>query len=309
MHSARDSRSTTHPEHPGKISPEDSDKMRCGPGPPSSLARNGLSSWLVLLLALQLGAAQTSFREIPVGQTATHNNVRVTLEKLALTGPPTHQNLLATFRITDTAGRPLTLVRNARMTLVEAKRSSDPLFGQSAPGRSTVLNLNLSPLQEAHLKQTQTISLELQAGRLPPTHTWRSLPVQPIQAAPPAIPYFQNRSVIARVEGVYQETAAALLGNRAIPTLRAEVVEQTRQLTDAEGFIEIVAPGLRTKVIPAERKAEGVLYSAEGRVAEDSLLPTRVTLHYYSAPDVARALKSYRFTFRVYLTRDGRGSL
>jgi hypothetical protein len=251
-----------------------------------------------LLVTLSGGAlAQPPFRDIAVNRTLVRGGVKVTLRKITLAcTAPGVQMALAEFRITDTAGRPLALVRGAKLTLVEAKASGIPLLGQVAARDPTRLDLDVAGLRDADLGRVRTVTLDVQAASLTPAKEWTNVPVQAGSGTPPGVPVYRDAAVEASVTGAYRGTYTASIGHRTIPTVTVEVTETAHGKFAQAGFVRVEGAGLRHHEEGRTTLGNRTTYEAVGELT-GSRLPERVTIRYYSSAAATRALKSYRFVF------------
>jgi len=248
---------------------------------------------LCAMLWMAAGYADAQFRDIPIHRSVTQGGVKVTLQRIVVSGSRGRQNVQAVCLVTDPKGRPLTTVQGVRLTLTEAGKSSAITLGSSGALYVTVTGLNEAALQRVH-----TLTLSLRAAQVAPTRVWANVAVQSHRAGLLSAPPYRDRDVEAQVTGVYRGTESALLGYRTLPTVTVEMAERAlRGRLPGSGLIRVEAPGAK----PVEDRAVGqgqtntyqatLVFSAGGRA------PGRVTIRYFSAPTLARALKPYRFTF------------
>src|SRR5579871_6879084 len=182
---------------------------------------------------LSLTAAQAQIHEVPVNSTLIRDGVRATLQKLVITGAKDRANVTAVFRVTDAAGHPLTIVRNARIALIEAHAASQPTYSENHPATadrpdSANVYATIIALRAQALRRVRTLSLDLQAARVTPTKVWANVPVRAGKTDSPGVDAYSDRAVSAQVTGVYRGTISSPVGRQTTPVVTVEVTEKTR---------------------------------------------------------------------------------
>lgn len=252
---------------------------------------------IAAMVSLDATAAD-SLRELSVHQSRVQNGVKVMLQKVVIGGTRDRRTVSASFRITDPAGRPLTLVRNARMTLVEARASSPAGVGTLSAGASPILFLTITDLRDRDLQAIRHIALDLQAAKLPLTHAWKDVPVQSSRDARPQAPVSLHRGIQAKLSALYLGASSSLLGNRATPTVIAEVQESAAgPLPAAIGFVRLDLPGARCTGSVVSKRGHTRTYEVMATYSGEGLVPRKASVIFYSSAAVTQALKRYRFVF------------
>lgn len=243
-------------------------------------------------------AAAGPLRKLPVNQSRVQNDVKVTLQKVVIGGAKDRRTVSASFRITDLSGRPLTLVRNARVTLVEARASSPAGVGALPAGASPVLFLSVTGLRDRDLKAVRRIALDLRAGNLPPTHVWKDVPIQSSRAVRPPVPASSHRGIQAKLSALYLGASSSLLGNRATPAVIAEVQESAAgRLPAAAGYVRLDVPGARLTGSVVSKWLYTRTYEAMATYSGEGPVPRKATVTFYSSAAITQTLRNYRFVF------------
>jgi hypothetical protein len=238
-----------------------------------------------------------TFYELPIHQSQVQNGVKAVLQTLIIGGAKDRRTVSASFRITDRSGKPLTLLRNARITLKEAHASSPPEVGTLSVN-SSPLFLSVTGLRDQDLQSVRHIVLDLHAANLPPTHVWKDVPIQSSRPTRPATPLFSRQGTQAKLSALYWEASSSLLGHRATPTIIAEVQENVAgRLPAAAGWVRLNVPGAHRTGHVAGKWPHNRTYEVMATYTKEGPLPRRATILFYSSAAVTQALKHYRFVF------------
>ena len=109
---------------------------------------------------------------------------------------------------------------------------------------------------------------------------------------------WRGRGGEARLYAVCRGVSASLLGNQPIPTVTVQVEEYARMRRPVlAGLVIVEAKGLRPAQAACSTQGHTNLYEANILIRGNGEAPGAVTIRYYSAASVARALKPYHFTF------------
>lgn len=248
---------------------------------------------LTTTLLVAMGCASAQLRDLTLNRAITQGGVQVTLQKIVVSGLRHRQSVQLVFRITDAAGRPLTMVQDVRVTLAGVTKDSLVTMGEADR-----LYVTVAGLSDAAVRRISALTLSLRAGNLPPTKVWANVPIRAAPDRPPAVPVYQDRSVQARVTAAYRSTTSALLGARTVPLVTVVVQERARQGRLPEpGRIRLEAPGAPSARGQAVLRGSMATHEATLVIPSDGRAPNHVTIRYFSGPAISRALKSHRFRF------------
>lgn len=275
--------------------------LRAGQSPIGPLRRGGpvlAAAVAVAGLGAALAGPDTTdgFRTLAPRSAARSGSLRATLSRLGIGGDVSARYVLARVRATDAHGAPLPVVRGARIGLLPAPRPAASPPEEDPPDGE--LYLSLSNVPEATLRAATGVVVELDAAALAPSALWERVPVPASAAAVAALKPWRSADGAARVAAAGRGTVTAVLGGAPLRTVTLTVVERSRRRMPTPGQVALVAPGLRQTRCAARRTATSWRYDASGVVAEGAPAPASVTVRFYAAAAVRRALKHHRFAFK-----------
>ena len=207
----------------------------------------------------------------------------------------------------------MTLVRGARMALVDLNRSSmtaDSATDPNLPATAKTANLyaNVAGLDPGSVKRIRELTVEFHAALLSPTAMWSNVPLAIGRSAAPGLTAYRGRNSEAWLTSVTVGTdvgASVRPARSARQVVTVELRESLHSASESRLHVPPAAQGL-LEVVAAGTQPAGEVYACSGTMGNyatsraaggSGRLPDRVNIRFFSSSDVSRAMKPYRFVF------------
>ena len=263
------------------------------------LAGGAMIPLLLVLLMSASGSLVCLAQQSLPNRSVTQNGIKVILQKITAISHGNRVSLGAEFRITDTSGRSLPLIKNLVMTQVETKKSSMVGSGAPGPAESSRANPIITGIPANSIARMHTLLLEFFAAKKLTACVWKSIPVLS-PAAAGKLPVLRSGTLEMQVVTLRRENRSELIGNRLVPTLIAELdVYSTDIAARTDGGSFKVEASTRFTLEESWRSLPGMTrYTCIARPISGEKLPDHVSLRFYTPGEISASLKRYSFTFR-----------